>query len=513
MASAIGARHDGDDYQSRLFWLHACDLFDPTTHVVAVAYEEVGTKAFDDVVVYYDDTMRDEDGVGLVADHLQAKFHRRPSGAVTLAGLMDPAFIGAERYSLLQRLRDAHHLHTVAGSRRRFILETPWEIDPHDALAQIVSLADEAVRLTLDAGPRSHAGRVRTQLLEHLGIEDIEELRAILQAFRLRRGPSLPELYRRLNERLRSVGFRPVEAGTRVHPYDDLTRRMVRGRQTRFTRDDIERMCKQELLWQGHTASEVGAVRLGIRSFARGTERLAEETDDHLDLLPHFEGRFPRDAETWHEIVYPTLERFLAGCVSDQRYHLHLRAHASIAFAAGYCLDPKAGIDAVPVQPSTRGCAIWRPALAYDAHVYPPFAVTERPISSAGRDVAIALGATVEVLPDVEAYVVAHLPDVGRIVAFTPRDGAGPDAVLDGTHAQILARQIAAYCRTHRTPDERCGRLHLFPAAPNGLVFFLGQLSRGLGSCVTYEYDFEQNQPGGYRPALVFPPRATRGAA
>ena len=42
-------------------------------------------------------------------------------------------------------------------------------------------------------------------------------------------------------------------------------------------------------------------------------------------------------------------------------------------------------------------------------------------------------------------------------------------------------------------------------AAPNGFMFFLGQLARGFGKTSLYEYDFELNAPGAYTPALTLP--------
>ena len=39
MARSIVARRHGDDFQARLFWLHAASLLDPHSPVIKVAYE------------------------------------------------------------------------------------------------------------------------------------------------------------------------------------------------------------------------------------------------------------------------------------------------------------------------------------------------------------------------------------------------------------------------------------------------------------------------------------------
>jgi hypothetical protein len=67
-----------------------------------------------------------------------------------------------------------------------------------------------------------------------------------------------------------------------------------------------------------------------------------------------------------------------------------------------------------------------------------------------------------------------------------------------------LRPNLTRELRTRRTPDERRGRLHLFAAGPNGLLFFFGRQARGLGRCILYEYDFD----GGsytYEPAITLP--------
>jgi hypothetical protein len=84
--------------------------------------------------------------------------------------------------------------------------------------------------------------------------------------------------------------------------------------------------------------------------------------------------------------------------------------------------------------------------------------------------------------------------------------GPNNQVVKDGAHTKLLASQLAAYIKTDRIGKERQGKLHIFAAAPNALIFFLGQLARSFGACTLYEYDFETNALGAYQPSLSFPP-------
>lgn len=124
-----------------------------------------------------------------------------------------------------------------------------------------------------------------------------------------------------------------------------------------------------------------------------------------------------------------------------------------------------------------------------------------------GEDVAVAVSATHPVLDDVRAYVGRELPEVGRILAFTVLPGTGHTSVRGATHGWRLAEELAQGIRAELAAEERRATLHLFAAAPVGLMFFLGRLSRGFGRCVLYEYDLEGGATGAYSPSFIFPPQ------
>ena len=287
MAQAIVARNQGDEYQARWFWMNVCRLFEDRTKVFRVNYEQHNIKSFDDIAISYGAGMTDEDGHPLVADYYQVKFHVTAAGAITWQGMMNPAFINAASVSLLQRLKHAQGQYASGGIGARFYLYTPWSIDAGDPLASIVSRADGRIMLQrlADGGQRSKMGKARAAWREHLAVETDKELLTILRPLRLRQGPTLQELREALNLRLQLAGLVPVEEGSLIHPYDELTRKLLQAGQTSFTRTEIEQVCKREKLWRGHSVVEHGAYRMGIRSFFRWAEHLEDETDDMLCLL------------------------------------------------------------------------------------------------------------------------------------------------------------------------------------------------------------------------------------
>lgn len=251
-----------------------------------------------------------------------------------------------------------------------------------------------------------------------------------------------------------------------------------------------------------------GITPVGVRSFTRWAEGMDEETDRLLRLEGYFDGRKIKVPDLWQTAVYPELEAFLMSSVKESKpHHLHISAHVSIAFACGYVLDPKSGVEVAPVQRTPAGPELWRPDFGGAEDEDRLWDLGSVSLDRPGEDVAVAVSATHLVSDDVRAYVDQALPEVGRILTFTVLPRTGHASVEDATHGWRLAEDLAQSIRTERTTEERKATLHLFAAAPVGLMFFLGRLSRGFGRCVLYEYDLEDGALGAYSPSLGFPPQ------
>lgn len=513
MANAITPRQQGDDYQARFFWLQACRLFQPHTKVARVGFELSRVKSFDDVVVTYAEPLCYERGDKIAADYFQVKFHVSQAGAFTCDALIDPIFINATSVSLLQRLRDAQLTFAPDGDGCRFIIVSPWVIHPDDPLANLVSNNGGELRLqvlfdgTTDA---SRMGKVRKKWRDHLGLTD-EELEKALRPLRIfERAPTLVGLSEDLNRQLDSLGFVPVEAGTLVHPYDDLIKKLLAQGSNEFSRDELQEAVRRERLWRGRNGGGEGKepAPIGIRSFMRWAEHMEDETEDMLCLVRHFDNRNIRDRALWQDAVLPEVRDFMSRHVRPGgAAHLMLDAHASIAFAAGYFLESKSGADVVPVQRTRSGLRVWRPdPEAEGAAAVPGWSYSDQELHTGGDDVAVALSVTHDVPEDVKDFVGRELPAVGRVMSFAAAPRPGPASIRDATHALALAQEVAARLKG-RTRDERTARVHVFAAAPNAFMFFLGQLAKGFGPCTVYEYDFDTNAPGAYQASISFPPR------
>jgi hypothetical protein len=51
--------------------------------------------------------------------------------------------------------------------------------------------------------------------------------------------------------------------------------------------------------------------------------------------------------------------------------------------------------------------------------------------------------------------------------------------------------------------DEPDTLAHIFAAAPNALLFYLGQQRQAIAPCVVYEFDFDRRGYKSYQPSMV----------
>ena len=258
-------------------------------------------------------------------------------------------------------------------------------------------------------------------------------------------------------------------------------------------------------VWQKKT------LRLGIRSFSDfgpgllWDHEIESACDDVLDLRDLFTGPQNREIKNpadWQTRIIADLRTFLAAPVAARRpLRITFAAHASLAFAIGHLLESKSSLDVTIRQPHrAKGLEDWSvfAGAARDAASF--LAEPDTPRDARSRDVAAALGAAGPIQEDVALYLDRAQIAVRRILPAS----LGPEGVHNGCHALRLAQDLAWTIRG-RKGEERDGTLHLFIAAPNGLTFFLGQLSRTFGRIQLYEHDFDAPDTSRYSPSLRFP--------
>ena len=227
MADAVTARWHGENYQSRIFWEHALDLLLDGSCVVEVTFEANGPKAFDDVVVRYDPPVPRSGPERIAAEYTQVKWHVECGGRFGYEDFINPDFIGAKSFSLLQRLQQAR-LQAPANSHFTFL--TIYRIKDGDPLAELISSHDRTLlieKLFDDTTDRSRMGKMRQCWRGHLQLASDDELRSIVRGLRVLEGHlSLDELRVQINIKARIVGVLTCAAAESDFRYNELARQL-----------------------------------------------------------------------------------------------------------------------------------------------------------------------------------------------------------------------------------------------------------------------------------------------
>ena len=504
MTQAIIARRDGDTFQARMFWDRAARLLDEHGAIAKVGFEK-GPKSFDDIWIEYREGAgpSDQNGTRLHRVHIQCKWHTTPN-TFGYVELTDPEFINASAVSFLQRARKAQLEFAPDGRGIRFQLLTNWRLGRKDALRDMVSTRSSAMRLDRLYGSKtdnSRAGAVRKTWREHLDIDE-EELRVLASTLAFGEvTDSLDDMRERLDMTFRAMGLRRVPEKENAFFYDDLVYQWMGQNRLEFDRESFRHACSEEGIL---VTSEPEPTVYGVKSFEHPLDHLDERCEEVLNFVPVFDGRYIHSGSDWLTNLYPKLKEFLisAGSSNDQ-VRLALDAHVSLAFAAGYILNIKSG-RAVELEQRTLSRSVWSAEDVPLDSIWPTFEFTVTELNPDCREVAIAVGITHDIGADVLAFVKRCLPSVGRVLACVPSIGSSARSVVCGRHAFELAEALAK--RVIRLQAGSVKTLnHLFIAAPNGFTFFAGQRAIVLGPTRLYEFDFEGERGGTYRPSLTLP--------
>lgn len=504
MTDAIVPSWHGNNYQARIFWENALNLLVPTSCVVEVTFEANGPKAFDDVIVRYEPPVAGSGTERIAAEYHQVKWHTEYGGRFGYEDLIDPAFIGAQSISLLERLRDARRTEP-AGSRFTFI--TTHRIKDGDQLGKLIAGHDKSllVEKLFDGTKtdKSKMGAVRMLWRNHLKLNSDDELREVITGFRIFEGHrSLDELRDSINLRAQVVGLIACTAATSDFRYDELARQLKVRNLNKLNKETLENICREENLFSGKAMPTNSSMPIAIRSFVGVAADIVGASDENtLFLTDEFRQRYLRDDIEWQRDIRPKVEQFLRGAVHrSQNLRLIMDAHASIAFIAGTVLDLKSGISVELLQKGRVGSRIWR-ADDKSAKTGAAFGVTTHRLGT-GRAIAIGIGVARAVDSDALSYIPSRLSDVGKYISFALPSGPSQQVVAGGEHASVLADQVANVVRDIKSSDVDAV-VHIFAACPNALLFFLGQHHRGIAPCVVYEFDFDRRGNKTYQPSFV----------
>lgn len=485
MAKAIAARRSGDEYQSRVYWRYLLDL--RTDNIIETVTLESDRISFvDDIVVKYRiPILESATGRKYLCEFLQCKYHVTQAGSFNTDNLIDPAFINSKN-SMLKRLYDAYVHLSHNGLPFRLVVISSWSWHPDDELAAHLSTEGFIRQSFFEGGPKSKTGEIRLKFMNHLSIDE-DELKTFFDTIRFSLGKNLNDLANDLKPYLKLAGLKPIDPTSSSVVYDDLTWKLFAQGKNHFDSVSFDDMVKEENLIDAVPANY---SEISICSFSIGARRPHDLQAGHLDLLKYFEGRFPRSQDHWKKEIPEEINSFLhieslKGL--PQPIHLFFDCHLTIAFYTGQLINPKYGVQIVPMQKSIiTGYESW------DIPKHSPETDLWK-IDISGNIVTEAVVA-ISVTNPIEQHLSAYLEysDIKEIptIYLSPLRGIGQNVISDGTYAWHLGFELKRVLRN--IMPSTCEKIHLFFSAPAALSYIFGNTLQYIAKKLQlYEHDYE----------------------
>ena len=502
---AVAARMEGDVYQGLFFWREAACLLKPNSPVEKVCFEYDQSSCFDDIVVFYKRPGVNAGGKQVFTDCYQVKYHVDNRKSYSSDAFMDPSFINSS-VSLLQKFYASYskYVSNREGVRLNFV--SNWSWNENDPLASSLREDDgQLPNLFFTSSDASEIGKIREDWRAHLGLSP-ETFHDFARTLRIKtncfgRSDFLDWVY----DRLESAGLRVPSGEKRSSPYDSLYQHFLMDHTNCFDAEILREICAREDLLK-EASQDNSLPVIGLRSFVRFAENIEEETDEFICVAQYFNGRCPRDSFSWTNATEEIVEFFndttrrsrLRSC----DHALLLECLGSFALLAGYEMSRNSGVRIYPIQKPDR--CLWRPTLARSSSLG-GWEVCQIPRNEDSQDIAIALSVTHDIQGDVEKYLNEDdVPPVHTLLIMRPGGGIGVSSVQGADHALHLAGEFISIIRETNISH---GRVHLFSAAPNALLFFIGKFREALGQMVLYEYDFGFERHCTYEPSISLPIR------
>ncbi|WP_273055274.1 SAVED domain-containing protein [Sulfitobacter litoralis] len=495
MANAIAARQHGDNYQARHFWNLALPMLATDSDIATIAYDFSDRKAFDDVVITYDPPRGQTHQEPLSTHYMQVKWQANQDHEFGYADLIDPKFINASKVSLLERLQDAQ---TPNETSARYTLVTTARVKANDPLLSLINNIDGTLRLKdlKKGGPDSKMGLVRSLWCTALKLSNEEQLFDVLKSFAiLDNQPNLEGMRELVSTVARSVGLQLAPNSASDFRPDALARELIQCGYEDLNRKELLSFLAQEGLKPAASVQlQAQFTDVLIKSF----DRLATDVskfDTVIDLTQHFEGRYLDPSCTWQEdVVTPIIQSLRTQAQKSSHIRIAMDAHASVAFACGRVLHLKSGVRSEIYQNGRKGPELWH---AEDGQGDAPQLDTRLIDLGAGDEIAVSVSVAQPTENAVLAFVQKSLPKAGKVLSCHLPSGPSQIGISGGHHAAKLSDQLAGIVKSLRETHD-ISRVHLFVAAPNALLFYLGQQAQSLGRHQMYEYDMDGDHGGSY---------------
>lgn len=468
LASASGARIQGDDYQHLYAWWQALRLLTPRTDVTQVEVEALSAGNVDDVVV------RRTSGPD---EYTQVKYSVDASKPVSSEWFTTRG-PGAGSKSPLERFMASWHLLKSKGMVPDLLLFTNRVLDPTDPVLKLRcgTTGTLGQRLATER-PRSAARKAVAEWVKHTGVTEPELIELLCRlGLKTDQGP-WSDLVNVASDRMGYAGLRTAD--TDVEIGISVVRAMVKSGKRTLNRDELRAEIERRGLGGDNSYSTLVVEAIDRAPWSdAGQVRL-----DWVDLFAGDEPRARRqlrDPENWNRRLRPELVAAAKALKATGNDRVMVRGYMRLApwFMCGVEL-PDTRQHHVACKQKGQ---LWSSEIAPAA-----FKLADTVVDlSQGPDLAVGLSVTNAITADVVSYCrQVNLP-AARYIDLSPRGGVGPLSLPDAAAAVGCAHAARERIRA-AVRGSGARRVHLFMSAPAGAALLLGHIWNRVGTTVVYE--------------------------
>lgn len=250
MSNAIIARSIGDEYQGMIFWKYANKMLHNDSNIKTIKYEDSEIKSFDDIVITYKEKVKFRDSA-ITKDYIQVKFHMRQTDFFTVDNLLNPSFINAKKYSLMENIARSYRQLGKDFKDKRFIIYSMWDIDQQDILYKIINNTERTFdidKIFDGTTPKSKMGKVRQKFYDQLNITE-KELKEILMQTCIYSGQEdIVKIKELINQEFKYNGLKVLSESRVTNPYTDLIHGWMKHGKKEFDKYLLLEECRKEHL-------------------------------------------------------------------------------------------------------------------------------------------------------------------------------------------------------------------------------------------------------------------------
>lgn len=506
---SLGAIEAGIDYQERFFWYQSARLLRSKSHVKKVRFE-MGPNGFDDLQVFYEPSIS-KSGRSILAQYYQFKWHQRTNRSIGYSDLASTKFIGTKTTTILRNILRYYKEAECKPDQSEYLFVTPWSIKHDDPLAKIVGCNNGEVLFEglLSASARSKLGKVRELWKADLAITSNDDLQRVLTPFRIKAGGlDFEDLQNILSDRMEICGLIPIDPAKNADIYSSHYRALLKQGTLEFTADSFSEYCSEQGLLSDNeiksTSCKDAEVCIGVRTFLPLTDDMEDDASDFICLSHLFRDRYINDQHQWNDNIRTAIPGFLTKYKgSADPIRVFLNTHSSIAFLCGDVFGNKLR-SPITISQRTMGKTVNWSSIS-DAPAEPDVILETEGHDEECSEILLGLSLTQDVKSQVLTFAKQNDLRFAHAVWIVPESGPGGSSVRNGAHAYAIAQRVSNYVRsltTQSSPDKPT-KVHLFAAAPNAVMFMLGQFRRAIGPTQLYEFDFDGFGNRAYSPSLL----------